>query len=100
MTSRSNQKEKDQLLKTNKKLSLKLENFEERISLEGGKLNLLKEENRLLKDSLASVRQEKEALVIMVNKNYGLLSKSWSFVIFRNNGQEYKNIKEHTVKWT
>lgn len=68
ITSRNKLQDKSKLLSTNQKLALKLENFEEQINLENSKMKLLKDENQLLKDSLASIKAEKSSLTKLLSK--------------------------------
>ena len=86
MTSRNRLLKNDKLAKTNQQLSLKLENFEERLSLENSKLQVAQGANSNLKDSLLTVRKEKEQLQKLLDQNFGMLSKCriWGFWGFEN----------------
>jgi hypothetical protein len=66
-------------MKTNQKLSFKLENFEERLSLEGSKLKVLQDENSMLKEGLSSIRCEKTQLQELFDQNMVMLSKFTNF---------------------
>jgi predicted nuclease with TOPRIM domain len=79
LTSRSKLQGKEGLMKTNQKLSFKLENFEERLSLEGSKLKILQDENSRLKEGLSSIRSEKTQLQELFDQNMVMLSKFTHF---------------------
>lgn len=61
-------------MRTNQKLSLKLENFEERMSLESEKFKLLKDENELLRVAMENLKKEKADLQKLLDKNYVIMS--------------------------
>lgn len=66
------------LAKSNQKLSQRLENFEERLSLETTKLQVLQDENKVLKDSLNTVKMERDQLQKLLDQNFGMLSNFWN----------------------
>jgi hypothetical protein len=61
-------------MRTNQKLSLKLENFEERMSLESEKYKILKHENEILRVAMENLKKEKADLQKLLDKNYVIMS--------------------------
>lgn len=72
-TSRQQLDDTKGLARTNEKLSLRLENFEERMSIESTRIQFFKDENHSLKQSLQSCQVEKDKLQKLLDKNFGMI---------------------------
>ena len=69
--------EMKEILDKNTLLINKVENLEQKLEFEQSKFTMVKEENEFLKRSLDGLREEKEKLTELLNKNFGILGNTF-----------------------
>ena len=66
-----------EILDKNTLLINKAENLEQKLEFEQSKFTMVREENEFLKRSLDGLREEKEKLTELLNKNFGILGNTF-----------------------